>query len=316
MKVMSADLTGQVRSVDIDFSATDRLAAIYHRSLARRLVNGTPLAQQQALDGLVRGIRRLSPAAVHAAYRGFVPRSTAAAVAQLGGWEPTTRTTAFDGAADEVWVRDGLGEVLRSLGWAEPDAGSVVTDLPVVLDRALGLARQALEVAWPEAWAEHNRLVQHIVFVAGPVRSATLQSTYGAVYAEVGEASDPLRMFELLLHESGHHSLLLREQFTRFLANPEELGAHALRPDERPLRGVLHAAFVMCRIADGLRRYERAHPSGGPLDGCPVADRIAFAEDSLRAALAVLDEKARWTPDGQILRASLGTYAVQREVTR
>jgi HEXXH motif-containing protein len=122
-------------------------------------------------------------------------------------------------------------------------------------------------------------------------------------------------MFELILHESAHHALALREQFTRFLDNPEEVGTHALRPDPRPLRGVLHAAFVMCRIAEGLRRYQDVHRAGGPLDGCPVAERRTFALRSLRGALALLDETAKWTRDGLALRAAMNACAEYEEMT-
>ncbi len=157
--------------------------------------------------------------------------------------------------------------------------------------------------------------MHYLVFAQGPLRSATIQSTFGVVYAEVEEAGDPLRMYELLLHESAHHSLALREQFTRFIDNPDTLGSHALRPDPRPLRGVLHAAFVMCRMAEGISRYLDLHASGGPLDGGAVEERLAFAQESLRAALAVLDGSAQWTGDGLALRESM-ERCVERERVR
>jgi hypothetical protein len=316
VKRIPADLAKQVRSVGIDVSATDRLAAIYHRSLARQAANRLDEAQRSQVESLVRRTRRLAPATVYSLYKGGgIDADLGETARQLEDAGTLTPTEVYRGGSHHpLWLRDGLQEVLRSLDWGEENVGTVVTELPHEVSTSLRLARQALSSSWPEAWAEHNTLVQYLVFARGPLRSATIQSTFGAVYAEVEEASDPLRMFELILHESAHHSLALREQFTRFIDNPDAVGAHALRPDPRPLRGVLHAAFVMCRISEGLSRYQRVHPSGGPLDGCPVAERRRFAHDSLREALTVLDGTALWTNDGRALRTAMGRCLTSEKV--
>lgn len=315
MKAIPADLAEQARSVVIEVAATERLAAVFHRSLARRAVAGLSETERPLVEELVRGARRLAPATVHSVYKGGAPEpgltELTRRLTEAGTPGPTE---VYTGRTDPLWLRDGFQEVLRSLNWGEEEAGTVVVDLPDEVRTALGLARQALAACWPEAWAEHNTLVSYLVFARGPLRSATVQSTYGTVYAEVEEAGDPLRMYELLLHETAHHSLALREQFTRFIANPEAVGTHALRPDPRPLRGVLHAAFVMCRIAEGFRRYLDVHPQGGPLDGCPVEERRRFALDSLDDALTLLDDTARWTDDGRALRASMGACLAREGV--
>ncbi|WP_405725286.1 HEXXH motif-containing putative peptide modification protein [Streptomyces sp. NBC_01537] len=314
MKAIPADLAEQVRSVGIDTGATGRLAATYHRSLARRAVNQIEEAQRLHMDDLVRHTRRLAPATVYSVYKGTPGTDPAETARRLQAAAELAPTAVYDGPHDPLWLRDGLQEVLRSLNWGEEEVGTVVTELPHQVSTALELARQALRVSWPQAWAEHNTLVHYLVFAQGPLRSATIQSTFGVVYAEVEEAADPLRMYELLLHESAHHALALREQFTRFLDNPDTIGTHALRPDPRPLRGVLHAAFVMCRMAEGISRYRQSHPSGGPLDGCPLAERGKFAMDSLREALNVLDESAQWTDDGRALRMAMEMCAERQGV--
>lgn len=304
MKAIPLDLAGQVRSVNVDERATERLVAIYHRNLARSVANRLDEPERTQVNDIVRGIRRLTPEMVHSLYKNAGEFGAAATAPWLEQARTAGAAQVWSGRPDLPWLRDGLDEALRSLGWDE-DSGQILTAVPAKAEQALRLARQALRSAWPQAWAEHNSLVRYVVYVQAPLRSATVQSTFGAIYAEVGEASDPLRMFELLLHESGHHALALREQFTRFLDNPEDIGAHSLRPDPRPLRGVLHAAFVSYRMACGLSRYLGTHPAGGPLDGCPVEERLEFARVSLRAALAVLDTTAQWTADGAPLRASL-----------
>jgi hypothetical protein len=313
MKAIPAELAEQVCSVGIDTGAAARLAAIFHRSLARRAVGRVEAALQVEAEDCVRRSRRLSPAAVHSLYRGS--STSDETMSWLQDASATAPAEVYTGTGDLPWLRDGLQEALRSLGWGDENVGKVVAVLPFEVERSLDLARQALRSAWPEAWAEHNSLVQYLVFVQGPVRSATVQSTFGAVYAEVEEASDPLRMYELLLHESAHHALALREQFTSFIGNPDAVASHALRNDPRPLRGVLHAAFVMCRMLSGFNRYLAAHPSGGPLDGCPVEERRQFALDSLNAALTTLDDTALWTEDGKLLQAAMVACA-EREGVR
>ncbi|KQV15802.1 MULTISPECIES: HEXXH motif-containing putative peptide modification protein [unclassified Kitasatospora] len=314
MKAIPADLAEQVCSVGIDVTATSRIAAIYHRSLARRAVNQLGEAQRPELEDLVRQTRRLTPAAVHSVYKDAGSADLNDIKHQLLKACAPAPAAVYTGMHEQSWLREGLQEVLRSLHWDEENAATVATVLPPEVQRSLVLARQALRASWPEAWSEHNTLVEYLVFVQGPMRSATLQSTFGVIYAELQEAGDPLRMFELLLHESAHHALALREQFTRFIDNPDAVGTHALRPDPRPLRGVLHAAFVMCRIAEGIRRYQHGHPHGGPLDGCPLDERRAFALQSLRSALALLDEAARWTEDGAVLRTALKACAEHEEM--
>jgi HEXXH motif-containing protein len=307
MKAVPPELAAQVRSVEIDVDATLRLAAIFHRSLGRRLVADVPPAARAELEPLLPGVRKLHPALVAEVYQ---PSPQPPAVADLReGFAAAAQVApvvVHSGPEVPPWLRRGVQEVLRSLGWGDEDVAEVLADLPADVARALRLSRDALRDSWSEAWAEHNGLVHQIVVVRGPVRSATLQSTYGVVYAEAAEAADPVRCFELLLHENAHHALSLREQFTTFIENPDELGSHALRPDPRPLRGVLHAAFVMWRLTRGYERYLAAYPAGGPLDGGAVGERLAFARASLAGALEVL-EAAVWTPDGQALRAALAT---------
>ena len=309
MKAIADDLAEQVCSVEIDLSRTLRLGSIFHRSLARRVTEGFQGAERSLLQRLLPQVRRLPSAAVSCVYRDQIGELDAAeAVRWFREAAEPRPAEVYDGPTDPRWLRDGVQEVLRSLNWGEEQVASVVTVLPPEVVRSLELARRALSTCWPRAWDEHRALVQYLVFTRGPLRSATIQSTYGIVYAEVEEAGDPLRMFELLLHESAHHTLALREQFTRFVENPEVLGRHALRSDPRPLRGVLHAAFVMCRIAGGISRYQRTYPEAGPLDGCAVGvgERMRFALDSLGEALEVLDASAVWTDDGRLLRESMG----------
>lgn len=305
MKQIPQELADHVCEVGVDTASIARLASLYHRSLARRYVTGAGVEVTAEVEALIRRTRRLSPAVVRSVYRGPVPGDgTDQPLERLAEAATLDPTEVFEGSPDTPWVRAGLQDVLRSLGWGDDEVGEIEAFLPE-LRRSHALAVEGLTGCWPEAVDEMDILVDQLVFVRGPVRSATVQSTFGAVWAEVEEANEPLRMFELLLHETAHHSLALKEQFATFLENPDDLGSHAFRPDPRPLRGVLHAAVVMARIGEGLRRYTSTYGDGGPLQGCAVQERTQFADDALLAALAILTEQARWTEDGTVLRRSL-----------
>ncbi|MEU0777458.1 HEXXH motif-containing putative peptide modification protein [Streptomyces sp. NPDC006135] len=273
-------------------------------------VAGVPDAVTRAgLLSLARNVRRLPPAGVHRFYTlaGHpLDHAEGPALAELlrsGAVSGTPATVLVD--TDQDWVRDGLASSLDSLHESDAEAARSLPGFPTDVRDALSRAQDALRLAWPDAWEEHNTLIRHVVFTTAQLRSATSASTFGAVYVGTHEATEALRMFEVLLHETGHHALNLREQFTRFLVNPETEAGHALRRDPRPLRGVLHAAFVLWRIEEGLRRYEAACPDGGPLDGCAWRERRAEAAGQLQQTLRALDAAAEWTTCGANLRQSL-----------
>ncbi|MBA2951921.1 aKG-HExxH-type peptide beta-hydroxylase [Streptomyces himalayensis] len=237
---------------------------------------------KEELVVLARSVRRLSPAGVH---RFFTLAKSPPSPDEGPGIAELFRAGAVDGAAttvleqtDEPWVRDGLAQAVASLGGTEDDPAPVLVGFPVALRPALERARAALELAWPEAWEEHHALIRYLVYADAPqLRSATTGSTFGAVYVGVDEAADPLRMFQVLLHETGHHALDLRDKFTGFLANPDAMASHPLRNDPRPLRGVLHAAFALWRMAEGLRRYAHYRAGGHgrrPSRRAPVAGAV------------------------------------------
>lgn len=301
MKSISPDLEKHVVHEAIDVPRITQLSAMYHRGLARHLCRAAGVPD---LD--LREVVHLPPHLVQAIYKKRIDDSFE--FTHHGDWSASRALTAYSGSTTEPWALEGLQDVLRSLGWGDEKVGRVVHP-DADLTRCLTLASEALKACWPEAWDEVNLLVDQIVYVDGPVRSATHQSTFGVIWAQVEEASDPELMFEMLLHEGGHHSLALREQFATFLQNPQDLATHAFRPDPRPLEGVLHAAFVMARMWSGLVKYRRAFGDAGPLEGTPLAEREQFTKDGLRAALETLDEHASWTPEGVDLFASLKQVA-------
>ncbi|MFC7862883.1 HEXXH motif-containing putative peptide modification protein [Streptomyces murinus] len=311
MSRIPADLLRFIETVQVNLTGSQRLSAIYHRNVAQRLVEALPLADGEScrseyLITLSRSVHRLSPEAVNRLYQ--LPRHPLYADDQLWLSEVLRQATLEAPSATPYtgpkasWIVDALRELIDTPAKEYP----VISDLSRRLQFSLEKATFAFALSWPEAWAEHNLLVNYLVFIdAQPMRSATHQTTFGAVYLEAHAAEDPLNLFLDLVHETGHHALALRDQFAGFLANPDALSEHPLRPGVRPLRGVLHAAFVLWRMTEALRRYGQAAPRGGPLDGHPWRERYMELTDQLLKVLQRLDADAKWTESGIALRCSL-----------
>ena len=308
---LPAQLDEHLGDVAADPVRAARLLAICHRSMTTRLwtaAGGSRDAEE------LRAVRRLHPRWVHRFHTldtdPVAPDGTAAVRAGVrAAAHPEPACTTFGGPIED-WTRVGLASSLVSLNVGD-EAFTIMTALPPSIRDAVDRSRQALAAAWPAAWAEHNRLVQTLVFTDAPLRSATCARTFGAIFVSTEETAEALRMFEVLVHESAHHALSLRERFTTFVDNPDDTASHPLRPDPRPLHGVLHAAFVLARLVTAVERYLRDAGTSRLLDAARCRDRLAELREQLVAVLAVLDDRARWTADGARLRTSLGRVPVR-----
>jgi hypothetical protein len=311
------DMAAQLRTVAIDQPALDRLATVYHRNVARTLaaafsgVNGAPAARRVSWNEPRTVCRALTLSG-----NPLLPAEEPGLLRALEGRVvPPPRTRVLRGAELPHWVEYGLERAAEALNYGGMSVMRAVLDPSAALLDSYRRAQEAVALCWPAASQETQTLIREVVFVEGPMRSSTEPCTFGAIYVGIDEASSPLRLFEVLLHETGHHSLSLRENFTSYLRNPKELGAHPLRQDPRPLRGVLHAAFVLARMLTGLTRYGALFPDGdGPLGDCDIAARVAYTAEALRAVLELLADKADWTEDGAALAESLhAVLAATRE---
>lgn len=167
-------------------------------------------------------------------------------------------------------------------------------------------AQSALVSLWPEAAAELALLVREVVVVADTDLTASHDSMFGCIFVGTEMLKTTTDALEALLHEGGHTALYLRSMFCRFLENPDKLASHPLRPDPRPLSGVLHAGFVLSRIVEGLNRWVISLGKDAP-ERTQATARYLAALQQLEATLAALDENAEWTPDGYQLRQTMGT---------
>jgi HEXXH motif-containing protein len=139
--------------------------------------------------------------------------------------------------------------------------------------------------------------------------SCSYQEDIGTIYMSLHPS--PLTMAEAIIHEVSHNKLNALLEFDPILQNARnELYASPIRPDPRPLHGVLLAVHAFMPVA---RMYEQMTMSDSPVLVPPeqvpkLWDRYAAVVRSNRAAMAVLKEHARPTRIGKGLLDELEAW--------
>lgn len=164
---------------------------------------------------------------------------------------------------------------------------------------ALAAALELVQVALPELYREMTRSLRRIVPVGYEPEqslSASYREAPGVVYLTLHP--NPVTLAEALIHESQHGKLNALSFFDPILENGHsEWAASPVRPDLRPLMGVLLAAHAFVPVAEFHRRLAEL--------GHELCVKESFTRrrsevlESNRQALAALTEKARPTAIGQ-----------------
>lgn len=294
-----AELMDQIVDPDIVPGRTAALSTLYYRNLARRL--SASLGREFSGQRVVWLHPRYVWAATQPGGGGETGEDVARALATASEVPPAVEHLL--GQPADSWLRSGL-ERLRSD--VDEVFSEVVPTVAASVDHVcLDNFREAASIlrrVWPAAAFEYALLIRAIVFIEGDgwFRSATVPDTFGTIYVSVGSAASTPAAFETILHETGHHSLYLRNMFQEFVTNGDKLVSHALRPDPRPIRGTLHAAHVLTRMAVGFTRW--CKNSDAPADADVRRDDAILG---LGASLGVLEEHAEWTPPGKIFFENL-----------
>jgi HEXXH motif-containing protein len=195
---------------------------------------------------------------------------------------------------------------------AHPDKGGNAIDLGG-RDVAEWLARlrEALDIVrthLPELHGEMRIYLQQIVpvgYFADRHLSASYREAIGTVYLSLHP--DPMTMAEALVHEFQHNKLNALLELDEVLENAfAPLHRSPIRPDARPLHGVLLAVHAMVPVAVLYERMierddERARAAGlrarfGEIvDGNREGTRVLLDHARPTAAgRALLDDLARW----------------------
>jgi HEXXH motif-containing protein len=216
--------------------------------------------------------------------------------------EPAPDLQHLPGPVRESWYENGLRLLGRGRAGPADSMRLRPTTRPInAASAAMAEACRVMARAWPEAAAELGTLLRVVVYCDGNASSSsTAESTFGAIYVRHDSIDGVVTAFDTLLHEAGHHALILRNSFEPFLTNSLDRSSHPLRPDPRPLHGVLHAAHVLARMATGLTYW--AAEADAPAAVRDLRDkRLAM----LTRTLATLNNQASWTPTGARFFAAL-----------
>ncbi len=128
---------------------------------------------------------------------------------------------------------------------------------------SLNEARALLGQGLPELAAEHRRLLAQVVPVGTPGEislSASYREAIGMVY--VSWHPRALTLTEALIHETQHNKLNLMSHLDPLLEEGNSVYTSPVRPDPRPLWGVLlavHAFLPVISLYQSLRRQNHPH---------------------------------------------------------
>lgn len=171
--------------------------------------------------------------------------------------------------------------------------------------KSLVLALDWIEDFWPALFGEMEILLQRVVpvgFSKTKHFSASYREAIGTIYMTLHP--NPLTMSEALIHEFQHNKMNLASYHDPFLENAfYPLYPSPVRPDPRPLWGVLLAAHAFLAVADFYRKIRDA--------GHPASKHLSFHKKMIaidaqnREAMETLRTHARWTAAGRSLMDAL-----------
>ncbi len=158
---------------------------------------------------------------------------------------------------------------------------------------------------WPELFEEMEILLRQIVPV-GYSDTKHLSASYKEAVGTIYMTLHPhlLTMTEALIHEFQHNKMNLASYFDPFLENAFfPLYKSPVRPDPRPLWGVLLAVHAFLPVAEFYRKMRAAHH---PVSQTPDFEkRLAEIDEKNREGMDTLRMHAHWTPAGRALMDEL-----------
>lgn len=185
-----------------------------------------------------------------------------------------------------------------------PPPFALARDCELRIAQALAM----LDRGHPELAAEIRALLREVVLAAGPgtpgapvFDGASSFMLWGAIVLNVQHQATVLDMVQALVHESGHNLLfglcadgpLVEDRGTQRHASP-------LRPDPRPMDGIVHAAYVSARMHQAL---ERLLAAGVLDDGEAAIARQALSEHARHfcSGMHTIEHHARLTVTGRAI---------------
>lgn len=212
------------------------------------------------------------------------------------------------------WALEGLVRLDRQI--QEDQGVDAQLGLDNVLaepaERLLYEAVECLHRFWSPAARQIERLVQEIVWFSAPKQeSSTDPSVFGAVYLNPTPRWTVPWFVEVMLHETAHLSLYIKQSIDPLVVNAQERTHSPFRPDLRPMTGVLHATFVLTRMVHGLSLYVSSNEALPDKEG--AHSLLGDIWPRLENGLETLRTKARFSPKGEeLFRSFESAYAQLR----
>ncbi|SDB40661.1 aKG-HExxH-type peptide beta-hydroxylase [Bauldia litoralis] len=154
----------------------------------------------------------------------------------------------------------GAGMADRFIRHIDDDPEVAIDARPLAADeldaatRRLGEAMSLVDAADPSLGRELRALVRQVVFAKGGGEAPDFGGTttfylWGANVINALNHPDAVTLAEGIVHEAAHALLLGASLGEPLVHNPGgERYASPLRPDERPMDGIVHATFVVARL--------------------------------------------------------------------
>lgn len=180
--------------------------------------------------------------------------------------------------------------------WQGP-RGNIIENLSVAL--------QTLKDQWPLAFVLIENFINEIILIDNNFFfSGSFPRCHGAVLISPKTHWLIADYIEALIHEASHLELNIRRMLDPFVINEQEEVYSPIRRERRPLLGILHAAFVLCRTTEAFTKLKTHNDH---------QERAEFLgtkfEPILYDTLATLKKSAQFTEIGQKLYDNMSAKA-------
>jgi HEXXH motif-containing protein len=183
---------------------------------------------------------------------------------------------------------------------------TTLTDFTALLGEGFGL----MDAHLPDLAAEIRAIVHEILLGHAQPGSkvefdgASHYQYWGLLMLNPKHHKTPLAVVEVLAHESAHSLLFGQTIEEPLVLNPdEELFTSPLRPDPRPMDGILHATFVSARMAWAMEQLADVSTLSRE-DRQQAADAAAKDRQNFVSGLSTVHAHGRLTETGALIMAA------------
>lgn len=174
------------------------------------------------------------------------------------------------------------------------------------LAKAQAQAEGILAEVWPEAAQEYGAMIKGVAwFESAGMQNFSDPKTFGMIFFNMSNGSDPYRLVEELVHECAHHALFIETSTDPLLVNPKQEAFSPIRNQMRPAIGVYHGSFAMGRMVELARRLRSLGKPAATLAATRMLDQHLAKQ---RRAVGEL-KKLTLTPRGARVIAEIEAHA-------